>query len=126
MAKQLVDAAGILTIGGSTGTQFSNATLSETTASLEESAAEDTTPEVLLTSRTFEMSGERYTDGAAGEDFFQMSRSNTAIFTDSAGVVQFSGDVVITGRSASEPARQAAKQSITLKSNGTPTVAPAA
>lgn len=130
MAKVLVDAGGVVKYGVAASevacTQARNTSISMSVATIEEQAAEDPNPEILAASAVYEITLERYLNTAdvSGTNAWGMAATGSLIYTDSDGNILFTGSVIVTGRNASDPARQAATQSITFRSTGTPSVAP--
>lgn len=130
MAKVLVDGGGVVKFGVAASetacTQARNTSLSMTVATLEEQAAEDPNPEVLAATASYEVTLDRYLNTAdvTGVHAWGMAATGSLIYTDSDGNILFTGAAIVTGRTASDPARQAATQTITFRSTGTPTVAP--
>lgn len=130
MAKVLVDAGGVVKYGVAASevacTQARNTSISMTLQTIEESAAEDAYPEILAATSIFEITLERYlnTADATGTHAWGMPASGSLIYTDSDGNILFTGNCIVISRGASDPARQAATQTITFRSNGTPSVAP--
>lgn len=130
MSKVLVDAGGVVKYGVAASevacTQAKSTSISMSVATVEEQAAEDPNPEILAASAVYEVTLERYLNTAdvTGNNAWGMPATGSLIYTDSDGNILFTGTAIVTARTASDPARQAAMQTITLRSTGTPSVAP--